>query len=52
MDFRADNDLNFDSLEKNSIDLYSSLKSIYLQDRENKISNSNDDQADWGNLDN
>ena len=37
---------------KNSIDLYSSLKSIYLQDRENKINNSIKDQDDWGNLDN
>jgi phospholipid-binding lipoprotein MlaA len=52
IDFRADNDGNFQSLEKNSIDLYSSLKSIYLQDRENKIKNSTDDQDDWGNLDN
>ena len=52
IDFRADNDSNFESLEKNSIDLYSSLKSIYLQDRENKIKNSIDDQDDWGNLDN
>jgi phospholipid-binding lipoprotein MlaA len=52
LDFRADNDLNFESLEKNSIDLYSSLKSVYLQDRENKINNSIDDQDDWGNLDN
>ena len=52
IDFRADNDLNFESLEKNSIDLYSSFKSIYLQDRENKIRNSNDEQDDWGNLDN
>jgi phospholipid-binding lipoprotein MlaA len=51
IDFRADNDLNFQSLEKNSIDLYSSFKSIYLQDRENKINNSTDDQDDWGNLD-
>ena len=33
VDFRADNDANFESLEKNSIDLYSSFKSIYLQDR-------------------
>ena len=39
IDFRADNDRNIESLEKNSIDLYSSLKSIYLQDRENKIKN-------------
>ena len=29
VDFRADNIRNFESLEKNSIDLYSSMKSIY-----------------------
>jgi len=52
VDFRADNDMNFDSLEKNSIDLYSSFKSIYLQDRENKIKNSTEDNDDWGSLDN
>ena len=52
IDFRADNDVNFESLEKNSLDLYSSIKSIYLQNRENKIKNSTDDQDDWGNLDN
>ena len=52
LDFRADNDTNFESLEKNSIDLYSSLKSIYLQDRENEIQNSSESQDDWGNLDN
>ena len=52
IDFRADNDVNFKSLEKNSIDLYSSLKSIYLQDRENKIKNSIEDPDDWGSLDN
>ncbi|MDB9744491.1 VacJ family lipoprotein [Pelagibacteraceae bacterium] len=52
IDYRADNELNFDSLEKNSLDLYSSLKSIYLQDRENKVKNSTDNQDDWGNLDN
>ena len=52
VDFRANNDANFASLEKNSIDLYSSLKSIYLQDRENKIKNSTDDLDEWGNLDN
>ena len=52
IDFRANNDGNFKSLEKNSIDLYSSLKSIYLQDRENKIKNSSETQDDWGNLDN
>ena len=47
VDFRSDNIINFDSLEKNSIDLYSSLKSIYLQDRERKINNSSDSQDDW-----
>jgi len=52
VDFRADNDKNFESLEKNSIDLYSSLKSIYLQDRENKIKNSIEDKDEWGSLDN
>ena len=52
VDFRADNEKNFESLEKNSLDLYSSLKSIYLQDRENKIKNSIEDQDEWGNLDN
>ena len=52
VDFRSDNLANFDSLEKNSLDLYSSFKSIYLQDRSNKIKNSLDDQDDWGNLEN
>ena len=52
VDFRADNDKNFESLEENSLDLYSSFKSIYLQDRENKISNTTVAQDDWGNLDN
>ena len=52
VDFRADNDKNFENLEKNSIDLYSSLKSIYLQDRENKIRNSIENEDEWGNLDN
>jgi len=52
VDFRADNDKNFTSLENNSIDLYSSLKSVYLQNRENKIKNSIEDQDEWGNLDN
>jgi len=52
IDFRADNDKNLTSLEKNSLDLYSSFKSIYLQNRENKIVNSTDAQDDWGNLDN
>jgi phospholipid-binding lipoprotein MlaA len=52
VDFRADNDANFESLEKNSIDLYASFKSLYLQNRENKINNSSEGSDDWGNLDN
>ena len=52
IDFRSDNITNFTSLEKNSIDLYSSFKSIYLQDRENKINNSISVDDDWGNLNN
>ena len=52
VDFRADNDKNFESLEKNSIDLYSSFKSLYLQNRENKINNSSENNEDWESLDN
>jgi phospholipid-binding lipoprotein MlaA len=52
VDFRGDNMNNFESLEKNSLDMYSSMKSIYLQDRERKINNSSSsNDADWGNLD-
>ena len=52
VDFRADNVANFDSLEKNSLDLYASFKSLYLQNRENKINNSDSENDDWGSLDN
>ena len=53
VDFRADNVTNFDSLEKNSIDLYASFKSLYLQDRQNKITNSSvDGEDEWGSLGN
>ena len=41
-----------ENLEKNSIDLYASFKSLYLQNRENKINNSSEAEDDWGNLDN
>ncbi|MFL2889880.1 MAG: VacJ family lipoprotein [Pelagibacteraceae bacterium] len=52
IDFRGDNMANFESLEKNSLDIYSSMKSVYLQDRENKINNSTSSgEEDWGNLD-
>ena len=52
IDFRADNETNFESLEENSIDLYASFKSLYLQNRENKIKNSSEIESEWGNLDN
>ena len=52
IDFRANNDKNLESLEKNSLDFYTSVKSIYLQDRENKIRNSTESEDEWGNLDN
>ena len=57
IDFRAKNLEAFDSLEKNSIDLYASVRSLYLQDRNRKINNLDvttetlsDD--DWEELDN
>ena len=52
VNFRSDNIRNFDNLEKNSIDLYSAYKSLYLQSRENKIQNSSSETEDWENLDN
>jgi phospholipid-binding lipoprotein MlaA len=52
IDFRAKNIGAFDNLEKNSIDFYASVKSLYLQDRQQKILNSNNvietmDDSDW-----
>jgi phospholipid-binding lipoprotein MlaA len=56
VDFRAKNIESFDSLEKNSIDLYASVKSIYLQNRSKKIANSTStvatqDDSDWEEID-
>ena len=39
VDFRAKNLESFDSLERTTIDLYSSVRSLYLQDRRKKIRN-------------
>ena len=39
VDFRSKNIESFENLEKNSIDLYASIKSLYLQNRNKKISN-------------
>ena len=52
VDFRADNMTNLDSLEKNSIDMYAALKSLYLQNRAKKISNtfSPEDNDGWDEL--
>ena len=52
IDFRGDNDRNIESLKKNSIDLYAATKSLYLQNKKNKIENSTGNEEDgWGNLD-
>ncbi|MDC0031702.1 VacJ family lipoprotein [Candidatus Pelagibacter sp.] len=52
VDFRAKNLDAIDNLEKNSMDFYASVKSLYLQDRKRKIFNSNEntdtmDDGDW-----
>ena len=60
VDFRSDNLDSLDNLEKNSIDFYASLRSLYLQDRENKIKNTQrgtveviyKDEEDWEEIDN
>ena len=40
IDFRAKNLETLENLEKNSLDFYASVKSLYLQDRQQKILNS------------
>ena len=52
VDFRAKNIESFDNLEKNSIDFYASIRSLYLQDRQQRILNSDKitdtmDDSDW-----
>ena len=37
VDFRAKNYGSIENLEKNSIDFYASVKSLYLQDRQKKF---------------
>ena len=41
IDFRAKNLETIDNLEKNSLDFYASVRSLYLQDRQRKIVNAN-----------
>ena len=60
VNFRADNIESLENLEKNSIDFYASIRSLYLQDRENKIKNAQrgnieviyEDNDDWEEIDN
>ena len=52
IDFRAKNLEAINNLEKNSIDFYASVKSLYLQDRKKRILNSDaiietQDDSDW-----
>ena len=56
IDFRAKNLESFDSLESSSIDLYASIRSLYLQDRQRKIKNIDEDTEtmnddDWEEID-
>ena len=56
IDFRAKNLESFDNLERNSIDFYSSVRSLYLQDRQQKILNTNklvetQNDGDWEEID-
>ena len=55
INFRSKNIEAFDNLEKNSMDFYASVRSLYLQDRKQKILNSNkitntQDDSDWDDL--
>ena len=57
IDYRAKNIESFDSLENNSIDFYASIRSLYLQDRQQKILNSKKitdtmDDSDWEEIEN
>jgi len=59
IEFRANNIDSLNNLEKNSVDFYASVKSLYLQDRENKIENVNrgnieviyKNESDWEEID-
>ena len=57
VDFRAKNYDSIENLKKNSLDFYASVKSVYLQDRQQKILNSNEviesmDDSDWEEIEN
>ena len=57
VDFRAKNYNSINNLEENSIDFYASVKSLYLQDRQQKILNTKkiidtQDDSEWEDIDN
>ncbi len=57
VDFRAKNFDAIENLEKNSLDFYASVKSLYLQDRQQKILNTKkitntQNDSDWEEVDN
>ena len=57
VDFRAKNYDSIENLKENSVDFYASVKSLYLQDRQQKILNSKkiistQDDSDWEEIDN
>ena len=57
VDFRAKNYDSIENLEENSLDFYASVKSLYLQDRQQKILNSKtiidtQNDSDWEEIEN
>jgi phospholipid-binding lipoprotein MlaA len=57
VDFRAKNYDSIENLEENSLDFYASVKSLYLQDRQQKILNSKtiintQNDGDWEEIEN
>ena len=57
VDFRAKNYDSLESLEENSLDFYASVKSLFLQDRQQKILNTKkiintQNDSDWEEIDN
>mgnify|MGYP001307384132 FL=1 len=57
VDFRAKNYASIENVEKNSLDFYASVKSLYLQDRQQKILNAKtiidtQNDSDWEEIEN
>jgi phospholipid-binding lipoprotein MlaA len=57
VDFRAKNYDSIENLQENSLDFYASVKSLYLQDRQQKIANTKkitntQDDSDWEEIEN